>query len=68
MMQLWKRNSNGTNERYKAGLVIRDFNQTHGIDFVIMVLIMRITLALAAYWEWKYQQFDVKTAFLQTTM
>jgi len=60
----------GSIERDKARLVIRDFDQTKGIDFfdtyspVTKIVTIRTLVALTAVYDLVVHQMDVKTAFL----
>jgi len=62
--------TDGSIERYKARLVIRDFDQRKGIDFfdtyspVTKTATIRSLVALAAIYDLVVHQMDVKTAFL----
>ena len=65
-----KRKLDGTIERFKTWLVIRGFNQKHGIDYfdtyapVARIATIRVLIALAAIQKLVIHQIDVKTAFL----
>lgn len=65
-----KTKSDGSVERYKARLVARGFQQTHGRDYneifapVAHMVIVRTLVALAAVRSWTISQMDVKNAFL----
>ena len=65
-----KTTNNGTPPRYKARLVARGFEQTHGIDCfdtfapVVRWETIRILLAIATHLNWPIHQLDVLTAFL----
>ena len=58
------------NNKYKARLVIRGFEQEYGIDYtetyspVININCLRILIALAANKGYVIKSFDIKTAFL----
>ena len=68
-----KTNADGST-RYKARLVIRGFEQVHGIDFhetfapVAKFVTVQVLLALAAHNNWEIEQMDVKTAFLHPAL
>nr|GEX35397.1 putative retrotransposon protein [Tanacetum cinerariifolium] len=55
---------------YKAPLVAKGFTQTLGIDYeetfspVADISVIRILIAIAAYYDYEIWQMDVKTAFL----
>ena len=55
---------------FKSKLIAKGFKQTHGIDYdetfssVFMHKSIRILLAIAAYYDYKIWQMDVKIAFL----
>jgi hypothetical protein len=55
---------------YKARLVEKGFKQIHGVDYdatfspVTMLKSAQILLAIAAYFEYKIWQMDVKMTFL----
>lgn len=51
-----KTNSNGSMEKFKARLVIKDFSQVKGVGYLI---------SLAARMNLKVMQMDTATAFLQ---
>ncbi|GJR44335.1 calcineurin B-like protein 4 [Tanacetum coccineum] len=65
-----KRKADGTVDKYKARLVIKEFRQCEGLDyFDTYSLVMRITsirmiLAIAALRNLEVHQIDVKKAFL----
>ncbi|TYK17991.1 putative mitochondrial protein [Cucumis melo var. makuwa] len=65
-----KRNPDGTIARYKARLVAKGYHQQEGIEFeetfspVVKKPTVQIVLSLAAHFEWKLRQLDVKNAFL----
>jgi hypothetical protein len=64
----------GTIERYKARLVARGFSQTEGIDYfetfspVVRYESVRAILAVVAKHNMELAQFDVKTAFLNSSL
>lgn len=55
---------------YKARLVVKGYRKIHGFDYdetfspIAMLKSIRIILAIAAYYDYKIWQIDVKTAFL----
>jgi len=59
-----------TLDKYKACLVARGFSQKEGIDYeetfapIAKMSTIRLVLALAAQFNWKVHQMDVKSAFL----
>jgi len=65
-----KRNANGEEERYKARLDAKGYNQREGIDFketfspVSTKDSFRVVMALVAHLDLELHQMDVKTAFL----
>uniref|UniRef100_A0A8R7R8S6 Reverse transcriptase Ty1/copia-type domain-containing protein n=1 Tax=Triticum urartu TaxID=4572 RepID=A0A8R7R8S6_TRIUA len=65
-----KTKSDGSVERYKARLVARGFQQSHGRDYdetfapVAHMTFVRTLIAVAANRSWKISQMDVKNAFL----
>ncbi|KAD4385276.1 hypothetical protein E3N88_25444 [Mikania micrantha] len=60
----------GNVHTYKARLVAKGFTQTQGVDYdetfspVAMIKLIRILLAIAAYYDYEIWQMDVKTTFL----
>ncbi|GJZ36835.1 retrotransposon protein, putative, ty1-copia subclass [Tanacetum coccineum] len=65
-----KTDMDGNIHTYKARLVVKGFTQTYGVDFeetfspVADIKAIRILIAIAAYYDYKIWQMDVKTAFL----
>ena len=65
-----KYKADGTIDKYKARLVARGFSQKEGIDYeetfapTAKMSTIRLVLALAAQFNWKVHQMDVKSAFL----
>lgn len=65
-----KQKPDGSLDRYKARLVVRGFDQVHGVDYsetfspVVKYTSVRSIFALAAAQKMKLKQFDIKTAFL----
>ncbi|CAJ2658330.1 unnamed protein product [Trifolium pratense] len=65
-----KSESDQSQPRYKARLVVKGFNQRKGIDFeeifspVVKMTSIRVVLGLAASLNLEVEQLDVKTAFL----
>ena len=65
-----KHAADGGVEKYKARFVARGFTQKEGIDYdetfapVSRYTTIRTIISLAAVFEWKLHQMDVKTAFL----
>nr|GEX41991.1 putative retrotransposon protein [Tanacetum cinerariifolium] len=65
-----KTDMDGNVHIYKARLVAKGFTQTPGIDYketfspVTDIRAIRILIAIAAYYDYKIWQMDVKTAFL----
>ncbi|GJU41690.1 retrotransposon protein, putative, ty1-copia subclass [Tanacetum coccineum] len=65
-----KTNMDGNVHTYKARLVAKGFTQTYGVDYeetfssVADIRAIRILIAIAAFYDYKIWQMDVKTAFL----
>src|SRR5580698_8359262 len=65
-----KTNQDGSIDKYKARLVVREYRQQFGIDYnetfasVSRAESLRLLLAIAATKKLAIKQFDVKTAFL----
>ncbi|KAJ9557320.1 hypothetical protein OSB04_011934 [Centaurea solstitialis] len=65
-----KTDMDGNVHTYKARLVAKGFTQTHGIDYdeifspVAMLKLIRILMAILAYFNYEIWQMDVKTAIL----
>eukprot|EP00253_Pinus_taeda_P004464 PITA_04464 len=65
-----KYKTDGTLDKYKARLVARGFSQKEGIDYeetfapTAKMSTIQLVLALAAQFNWKVHQMDVKSAFL----
>jgi len=65
-----KRGAEGKIERYKARLVAKGFTQQYGIDYletyapVVKLALLRIWLAIAAFYNFEIHQGDIKTAYL----
>jgi len=65
-----KQNADGSINKYKAILVVKDYAQVFGVDFsetfalVAQFDTIRLLLALSAQKDWKVYQLDVKSAFL----
>ena len=59
---------------YKTRLVVKSFRQRQGIDYdetfspVAMLKSVRILLAIAAYYDYKIRQMDVKIIFLYSNL
>nr|GEY43608.1 retrotransposon protein, putative, Ty1-copia subclass [Tanacetum cinerariifolium] len=64
-----KTNMDGVVHTYKARLVAKGFTQTPGIDYeetfspIADIRAIRILIAIAAFYDYKIWQMDVKTAF-----
>jgi Reverse transcriptase (RNA-dependent DNA polymerase) len=69
-----KYNSDRTIERYKAKLIMKDYNQTYGIDYeetfvpIVKMNTVRILLFIAVNQKWILHQMNVKNIFLQGTL
>ncbi|KAJ9553210.1 hypothetical protein OSB04_017255 [Centaurea solstitialis] len=63
-----KTDMDGNVHTFRARLVAKGFTQTHGIDydetFSPVAMLMRILMAISAYFNYEIWQMDVKTAFL----
>ncbi|GJV48943.1 retrotransposon protein, putative, ty1-copia subclass, partial [Tanacetum coccineum] len=65
-----KTDMDGNIHTYKARLVAKGFTQTYGVDYeetfssIADINAIRILIAIAAYYDYKIWQMDVKTAFL----
>ena len=65
-----KTDMDGNVHTFKARLVAKGFKQIHGIDYdetfspVAMLKSIRILFAIAAYYDYKIWQMDVKTTFI----
>ena len=60
----------GTIDKYKARLIVKGYKQKEGLDYfetfspVTRITSIRILIALAAVYDLKIDQMDVKTTFL----
>ncbi len=60
----------GTIDKYKARLIVKDFRQKEGLDYfdtylsVTRITSIRMLIALATVYGLEIHQMDVKTAFL----
>lgn len=64
-----KLKSDGSFDRYRARLVAKGFDQTHGVDYtdtspVAKLNFVRIIISLVANFNWPLHQRDVTNAFL----
>ena len=65
-----KMKDDGTIDKYKARLVVKDFRQKEGLDSfdtyspVTRITSIRMLIALAAEYDFEIHQMDVKTAFI----
>jgi Reverse transcriptase (RNA-dependent DNA polymerase) len=65
-----KRKTDSAIERYKAHLVIKEYNQDAGVDYeetyspVIRATTIRAVLSLTTSHNWSIKQLDVSNAFL----
>jgi hypothetical protein len=65
-----KTNKDGNVNIYKARLMVKGFEEIHGIDYdetfspIAMLKSVQILLAIVAYFDYEIWQKDVKTAFL----
>ncbi|KAH9667538.1 hypothetical protein KPL70_021080 [Citrus sinensis] len=65
-----KQNNDGSIAKYKAQLIVKDFQQTKGVDYfetfspVVKSSIVIIVLSLATMHRWTIRQVDVNNAFL----
>ena len=65
-----KTKADGSIDKYKARLVARGFTQIQGVDYIetfsptVKLNSIKVLLALAAQFDLKIHQLDVKTAFL----
>ncbi|GKC80129.1 putative RNA-directed DNA polymerase [Tanacetum coccineum] len=59
----------GNMQTYKAGLVVKGFTKTHGIDYdetfspIVMLKSIRIMIFISAYFNYEISHMDVKIAF-----
>ena len=64
------KNKHDSSKRYKARLVVKEFQQKEGIDFteifspVVKMSTIRLVLGMVATENLNLEQLDVKTAFL----
>ena len=69
-----KYNTEGSVNRYKARLVVKDYTQKHDIDYderlasVAKMMTVRVLLAVAAAKGWHLHQMDVKNAFCKASL
>jgi hypothetical protein len=66
-----KTRSNSSLDRYKASLVVRDFQQEHGHDYETFSLVTHRTivhtlLVIASIQKWSISQLDIKNDFLNS--
>ncbi|GAA0173738.1 transmembrane signal receptor [Lithospermum erythrorhizon] len=65
-----KKNAKADVERYKARLIAKGYKQKQGIDYeevfapVARLETVRLMISIAAQFQWKINQMDVKSAFL----
>ena len=65
-----KNEENSSQPRYKARLVVKDFDQKQDVDFeeifspIVKMSSIRVVLGLAAILNLEIEQLDVKTVFL----